>query len=414
MLEAGPASWWLDRTFIYSLEICCIQKIIMQDSRPHNQRTLSVGIMTFHWAHNYGAILQAYALYHHLQQALSLDVRLVDFTTERQKRVNNIYFKIQMGKQLLKCLGLSILKLRYCGRLNQRKSGFIQFAREEFLFTRLYRDLDDLRSNPPEFDVVITGSDQVFNYRILPEQELQAYCLIPFSSEKTRKIAFAPSFGNNSIPPEVQGKMTSSLADFQCLSSREREGAALMEGMTGRHAEVLFDPVFLLEAGTWRKLMRPVEKIPPTYILCYALNGRQSLGEIAAKIKTLTGLPIVLVTSNVRTGIKADRYVYDAGPREFLWLIDNARYVVTDSFHGTAFANLFERVFCSQVIMQQSAQRIVGLLQSLGQESRLIVQAEDITPENLEMDFTYVSHVIQEERLRSSVFLRGAVLTRGA
>ena len=203
--------------------------------------------------------------------------------------------------------------------------------------------------------------------------------------------------------------MAAGLTDFQCLSARENNGATLIEEMTGRCTEVLFDPVFLHDAQHWRTVARSVELPCTDYILCYALNGRSSLGDLAVKIKLLTGCSIVLVTNRVHTGIKADNTFYDVGPREFIWLIDHAQYVVTDSFHGTAFANIFEKDFYSHIIVSQSSQRIIGLLKTLGLESRLAKLPRDIIIKKLQIDFTFSRSVIKEQRKKSDLFLRRAL-----
>jgi hypothetical protein len=383
----------------------------MQDLKHDNSRPLRVGIMTFHWAHNYGAILQAYALYHYLRQVLHVEVHVIDFKTNRQIQVNNILPAVRWGIQLPKIVARFLLTLLYFKSLNRRKSRFEDFAQEYLTFTRRYPEFDDLRTNPPEFDAVITGSDQVFNSRILSVQELSAYCLAAFSSERIRKIAFAPSFGNDSVQPEVSSRMSGYLTDFQSLSARESSGLKLLEDMTGQRVEILFDPVFLLEADNWRKLSRSIQKPYSAYILCYALNGLNTLGDLVEKVRNLTGLPIVLITSNVRSCIKADKVIYDAGPQDFLQLIDNARYVLTDSFHGTAFANLFEKDFFTHIIVEQSAQRIIGLLKRLGQESRLVKFPKEITLENLHVDFSCSRNIIIDERKKSDFFLRDALFS---
>ncbi len=386
------------------------KEIVMQDDNQSSSRTMRVGIMTFHWAHNYGAILQAYALYQYIRQTLQVEVLIIDFITERQRRVNRILTDIRWSIQMPKSVGLFLLKLVYYKPFVLKKLRFEEFARDYFTYTRHYGVFDDLRSTPPELDAIITGSDQVFNYRILPDRELSAYFLDPFSSQKTRKIAFAPSFGNDSIPPEARNKMAVSLSEFNSLSARESNGAKLIEEMTGKPTEVLFDPVFLLDAEHWRTVALSVELPYSDYILCYALNGRSTLGALAAKIKLLTGLPILLLTSHVRNGIKADNTLYDIGPREFLWLVDHAKYVVTDSFHGTAFANIFEKDFYSHIILEHSSQRIIGLLNALGQGRRLAKKAEEITIKQLNIDFTFSRQVIMEQRKKSDSFLREAIL----
>jgi hypothetical protein len=391
------------------IDIKKIKDLVMQDSTHINSQTIRVGIITFHRPHNYGAILQAYALYQYLHQTLRVEVCVIDFMTELYKRELRILPEIQWSVQFPKIVGLYLLKLAHYRSFLRKKSRFEHFTKEFFVLTRPYNDFDDLRSSLPELDAVITGSDQVFNYRMLKDTELSAYCLKPFSSEITRKIGFAPSFGNDSVPPDIHSKMAAWLADFHSLSARESNGAIMIEEMTGRRTEVLFDPVFLHEAQHWRKLALSVELPYSEFILCYALVGRSSLGDLAAKIKLLTGLPILLVTSNVRSGIKADSTFYDIGPREFLWLLDHAQYVVTDSFHGTAFASLFEKDFYSHIVLPQRAQRIIGLLKAIGLESRLAKQAEDIISENLSIDFTFSRQVIMEQRNKSASFLQEAL-----
>jgi hypothetical protein len=365
--------------------------------------------MTFHWAHNYGAVLQTYALYHYLNSALRLDARLIDFTTHRHEIINRILPKFRHGMQFPKSVGLFLFKLLHYRPLKRRQSRFKHFLKDCFTTTKRYRCLEDLNSDLPTFDVTITGSDQVFNYRILPEKELLAYCLAPFPSGHTRKIAFAPSFGNDYIPAEVQNRMEGYLKDFNHLSARENEGALILEAMTGKHVRTLLDPVFLLSAGEWKTISRPVENIPSAYILCYALNGLHALGALATQLKTLTGLPVVLVTANVRSRIKADRIIYDAGPREFLWLLANARHVVTDSFHGTAFAALFEKDFFAHIVTKQNAQRIVGLLKRFGIENRLAQRPEDITLANLSLDYSSARQNLAKGRDASISFLQEAI-----
>jgi hypothetical protein len=383
----------------------------MHINEHESGRSLRVGIMTFHWAYNYGANLQAYALFQFLREALHIEVQLIDFITDRQKKVNKILPAIRWSIQMPKIFIRILLTLLYFKPLFRRKSRFEHFAQKFFSFTRHYSEFEDLRANPPEFDAVITGSDQVFNCRILSDQELSAYCLAAFSSKKTQKIAFAPSFGNDLVNSDEFSKMAKDLMDFSSLSARENSGVKLLEDMTGKQVEILFDPVFLLDADNWRKLSCSFQTSYPEYILCYALNGLSTLGDLVAKVKILTGLPIVLVTSNVRSCIKADKTVFDAGPQEFLWLIDNARYVLTDSFHGTAFANLFEKDFFTHIIVADSAQRIIGLLKRLGQESRLVNRSEDITIENLHVDFTCNRNIIIEEQKKSEIYLREALFS---
>lgn len=369
---------------------------------------MKIGIMTFHWAHNYGAALQAYALSSYLERTLGADVRIIDFRTERQEKVNSILPTIGLDNLTVRHLGRYLLTLRSGRPLRRRRSRFEDFARECFTQTRHYPDYKALSTAPPLLDCVISGSDQVFNPRIVSDEELMAYCLKPFRPEDTRKIAYAPSFGNVDIPDCAREAMGACLKEFECLSAREQDGADLLADMTGRRVLAVLDPIFLLEADDWRAIPRPVDDVQPPYILCYALNGRRALGEMAAKVKQLTSLPIVLMTSNVVSHIKADRTIYDAGPREFVWLMDNADYIVTDSFHGVAFASLFDRPFHAQIAFPRVAERIKGFLRTLSLEDRIVNDGDAITTDTMALDFSRSKTLLAEHRAESVEYLSGA------
>lgn len=369
----------------------------------------SVGIMTFHWAHNYGAILQAYGLSHYLKKNFLVNVQIIDFITKRQENVNSILPKIVFDKNIVKSVGHFFLKILLLKPLTIRKIRFQKFSKLFFSFTPHYSNCDEIRNAPPSLDLVITGSDQVFNYRILPDDELKAYFLAPFTSRNTRKIAYAPSFGRAEVPESVRITMIAYLKDFSSLSAREQDGALLLQDMTGDTVPTVVDPVLLLDAEEWKEIARPNEKIKTPYILCYALNGRHFLGEMAARIKKLTGLQVVLMTSKVLTGIKSDITVYNAGPQEFLWLLSNASYIVSDSFHGMVFSTIFEKNFYVQIATPQGAERIKNYLQFLSLEARVVSEVEQIEEDSLSIDYADKIDVLASLKVKSKEYLLTAL-----
>lgn len=379
------------------------------DDLKTRKSSKSVGIMTFHWAHNYGAILQACGLSHYLTKKLYVDVQIIDFRTKRQERVNSILPKIVFDKNIVKSAGYFFLKMLLFKPLIIRKFRFQKFSKLFFSFTPHYSNCDEIKNSPPLVDYVITGSDQVFNYRILPEDELNAYFLAPFTLKNTRKIAYAPSFGRAEVSESISATMAAYLKDFYALSAREQDGALLLQHMTGGTVPTVVDPVLLLEAEEWKEIGKPIEKIKGPYILCYALNGRHFLGEMAARIKKITGLQVVLMTSKILTGIKSDITVYNAGPQEFLWLLSNATYVVSDSFHGMVFSTIFEKSFYVQIAAPQGAERIQSYLQMLSLESRVINKSEQIEEGSLTIDYTYQRKVLSDLRRKSEEYLMSSL-----
>lgn len=369
----------------------------------------SAGIVTFHWAHNYGAVLQAYALCDCLNRAFSVKTLVVDFTTSRQRKINRILPSLQSGPDLSRRTALFILKLFHYPTLHCRKRRFERFLKTYVNCTRPYVSIDDLRTDPPHLDALFSGSDQVFNSDILPPEELAVYCLEPFP-QGTRRIAFAPSFGGATIlTDKARHTMTEHLRRFDNLSSREAEGSALIQSLIGRPVPTVIDPVFLLTAAEWHALASGGTIKGKDYILCYALNGRSSLNALVRKLNALTTLPVVLLTSNVRSRIRADVTRYDAGPREFLELFAKARYVVTDSFHGTAFSILLEKDFYSHQVSRMGGQRIINLLHRLGLSERLAHTPDEIVPATLAVDYSLPCRKLAAERAFALTYLRDAI-----
>jgi len=369
-----------------------------------------IGIMTFHWTHNYGAVLQAYALYRYIKEMYGCDVSLVDFRTKRQDRLCKTFRKLSLNKNIHKSLAIYALQAWNYRSLKRKKDRFSNFLENFFSQTRHYSDIQELQSVPPELDAVVTGSDQVFNPAILPEQELLAYCLQPFEPSKTRLIAYAPSFGNASISNTDRELMTTPLTKLEHLSAREEDGVLLLQKMTGKNVSLVLDPVFLLDKEQWQEIAQPSTGITGNYILCYSLNGREKLDAVVTRVKQETGLPVVLVTSNVHSRISADKVVLDAGPEEFIWLIDNAKIVVTDSFHGTAFSTIFEKNFFVQIAWPESSQRLTGFLKNAGLSERIVDEADAIITESMNIDYSQCNLAISEAKKLSRRYLSSSLI----
>lgn len=143
-----------------------------------------------------------------------------------------------------------------------------------------------------------------------------------------------------------------------------------MSKITQSDVPVVIDPVFLLSSGEWEKIaVLPDQK---GYIFIYDLNGGQSLVDIARQIKQKTGLKIICLTLKVQRFYPVDKQIYDCGPREFIGYIRQAEYVVTDSFHGTAFSIIFKKKFYTYVALNHMSSRIYTLLESLNLKDRII------------------------------------------
>lgn len=327
-----------------------------------------IGIITFHAADNYGAVLQAYALQTYLSTQGNC-AEIIDFVPYGVEKANLPLFV--NDKKLIKRLIKQVLILPNYFKLKRKNSKFAEFRKDYFKLSRKFRTADEIRGAELDYDICITGSDQVFNPLI---QNSDIYYL-DFCN-KSSKIAYAPSFGIKDFT-KVKESTKKLIKEFKHLSCREADGAEFLSEVTDNAVPTVSDPVFLLSNEEWSKIT--TKPRTDRYILIYDLNGGKALVEIANKIKTETGLPVICITANkyANTKYKVDELLVSCGPVEFVSYIQHAEYVVTDSFHGTAFSTLFHRKFISFVALKHAASRIQSLLGKLGIEDRIYYNAKD-------------------------------------
>ncbi|MBQ7215757.1 MAG: polysaccharide pyruvyl transferase family protein [Synergistaceae bacterium] len=192
-----------------------------------------------------------------------------------------------------------------------------------------------------DYDFAVVGSDQVWHIWSHDQSTAEYYYLAFMPREK--RVAYAPSFGFSEFSEIDREFHKTGLQGFDRLSSREQEGCRLIKELTGADAELVADPTLLLNADMWRAYaQKPSAEIPERYVLCYFL-GRIS-PEYASVIRSIAGgLPVVNLY-NIQTSLDFPPY-FMAAPEEFLYLVDHADFVCTDSFHGTAFSVNFGKNF---------------------------------------------------------------------
>lgn len=334
-----------------------------------------IGIFTIYIA-NYGAVLQTYALQRYLRDTYpDLDVTVVDFYSNEPyaifKKASNNPLKnlLRQGTKLLHYFSLK--------RRNKRERRFIK---EEFKLSERFESIGKLYDYMPDYDIYLTGSDQVFNVQ-------SKYSDLFYQTFRTNggiKAAYAPSFGTSDFSEEYKEKIQNQVRDFNFLSCREDDGASMLTEVVGKRIPRVLDPTLLLNKEQWSKMMicpRCKEK----YLLVYDLNGGQRLIDIAIPIAKQNGWKIWCITQHTDIRYKgSDKLIFDAGPREFVGLFSQAQYVVTDSFHGTAFSIIFEKDFNTFIAIPRASRRIVSLLAECGMSGR-IIKADKEGNDNMNM-----------------------------
>lgn len=342
----------------------------------------AVGILTFVKVGNYGAELQAFALSKVLQLkgigAETIDCSIKDINIEGYE---NRFVK-QSTLSIIKSLIISALNfatsMLYYKRKRSRKKAFEQFYSDYMSFSdNKIRSFNDLYSSSFHYDVVIVGSDQVWNYSYPFKPDP---FLLTFVDENTRKISYAASIGKSYLPENLAEVYRTSLSRFFAVSVREKSAVDILKKIGIDSIQVL-DPTLLLDKDNWKKLLQIDDRVPtPRYILVYELLKSDILIPIAQNIAKKYSYKIVYLASQIfpyHYG-KNIEYVYDAGPRKFVELFMNASFVLTTSFHGTAFAVNFNIPFYSIINKNRGGNaRIIDLLHDLCLSNRVIEESQD-------------------------------------
>lgn len=362
---------------------------------------MKVYTITLHSAVNYGAVLQSYALQKYLDKQ-GYESKIIDFCTP--KMVYSKLFKINYRNP--KSYVVFLLDVLCLPAKNRKWKKFRQFVEKRLQLTGRYDSIDSLRKHPPECDAIVTGSDQVFN----PERskdEVEAFYL-DFTHD-IRKISYAASFGSSVIAEKKEEIIRKYLQDFFAISIREMYGVEKVNHILNQECAVqVCDPVFLLDKGDWRSLETPRKDLPKEYVLLFNLRNRKSSDIILKDIQEKTGYPVVVITDSPIKNVKSRFYIHDAGPEEFLWIIDHAQFIVSDSFHGAAFSIIFEKKFIFSDDCMKSNERGIALLEQLHLEQcSYLAYLEKMGLS--EIDYQSVRELLEIERKNAYTFLNKAL-----
>jgi hypothetical protein len=368
----------------------------------------AIGVITYHQSINYGANLQAYALQEVLK-GMGYVPEIIDYNNPHMR-----WASLSRLRWLRHIAWRNIARLLAGTERQERTKRFRQRCMR--MSTRQYSDLEALHSDPPSYDAYVTGSDQVWNPFI---QGNDPSYFLTFAPVGRRRISYAASFGLSRIPDQFITRYGEWLNQIHYLSTREAEGKRIIKQLTGREAEVTLDPTLLLDERHWREIAVPYDTDEP-YILCYHMPGDKvvdrSINEIARHVSTLMGWGIVSIGQREYMGLVPwRRSVFNAGPAEFLGLVQNASFIVTNSFHGTAFAVNYKKPFAIPVNLtippeRTRNSRIASLLRMLELEDRLVPAGERMQEGYVpDIDYRRAGMMLQEQRQKSIDFLRDSL-----
>ncbi len=353
-----------------------------------------IGVITWHYYHNFGSALQAYAL----QYSLCSYKNKCSIINYRDKRIE-VYVSVKVKIQIL-LTNLNILK--------KYRYPFTSFHAKFLNQTPIEHNTENLHKIVSKFDAVLCGSDQIWAPNVF-----NPVYMLDFVPDDIPKISYAASIGLNEIPDDLVGTYQRLLSRFQAISVREKQGAQLLDQRCGIKSEVVLDPTLLVNVVHWKELEKKVNR-KDKFIFCYFLNKNHRYKEAVQAYAKRHGIEVIGCSANTEDASWMTILGNDIGPCEFLWLIHHAEAVFTDSYHGTIFSLLyhkpfvtFERFESSDKICQNS--RIYQLDDYFCLSQRIIRVTHDTEIVIDDFDYDMFERRLCELRKSSMEFLKRAL-----
>lgn len=355
-----------------------------------------IGILTFHAAHNYGSMLQAYALQQYLFSR-GYDNEIINYRPASQQRLYPHPLKSKV-----KFINL-ITPIWLCAECNKWQK-FESFLKNYMVLSeKQYDNAESLKRDLAQYDAIIVGGDQIWNFNCRDFEDV--YYLHALSGP-FKKISYAPSFGrfldNLHTQPNQIRFIKSTLSDFDCLSVREILMKDYLKCLLGKCISVVADPVFLLSSEHYAQIIGNRPLIKGSYLFYYSPYTHSEAEDYAVQLGKRFNLKVV-TTAPHRLRRKGMHSVFGAGPITFLTLLKNATLVVGQSYHLVAFSLLFHKSFS---VFDPKDTRISSLINFLD------LTDDAHKPESrdfLTIDFSHVDNRLELLKTASCHFLEHAL-----
>ena len=355
---------------------------------------MKIGIITFHCAHNYGAVLQCYALQEFLKD-LGHEVKVMDY---RPSYLTKGYRPLRFIASrhidlMLKAFMVDILKFPIMLRRYRAFSRFIEGRLD--LSSRC-----DAQSFVSDMDVYIFGSDQIWNPWITNGGDNIYMGRLPFEKGNKTYVAYAASLGMDSLAKTDQERFAEQLKNFDSISVRECSFKNMLASLTDKNVELVLDPTLLAPRSVWDKLDDNVKD--SGYVLVYQVRKDSAPMAFAKHIARQLNAEVVTLDTFFSWRMGREKKS-SASPEEFVAYFKHARCVVTTSFHGTAFSVIFNKTFYCLELGDGCDGRSKSLLHSLHLDERMVDKLD--RPVYSDVDYKEANEILSGLRKSSEQFL---------
>lgn len=334
---------------------------------------MKIGILTFHTAANYGAVLQAYALTKAFKK-FDVEVELINYENSAHNRMYRVLNLVNFNHP--KAMLMDVLSIR---KKCVRNREFCDFRKNFLNASKKIYD-ENILPDGKEYDLVVSGSDQVWSFDCNCND---THYFLDMIDSSVPCVSYAASMSKVSLNDKEKQLYKKLLKRFSHISVREEQARELLQPLTDKKIVVSPDPTFLLTKEDWSELATEPKK--ENYIFAFSLILSDEVMASARELAKLTGCKLVCLNMyNVKYEHRFGT-IFPCSPNDWLGYIKNAKYVVTDSFHGTAFSVIFQKNFISLTKNNAGRNtRIVSMLKKLGLEDRIVSGLCKAVPEQID------------------------------
>ncbi len=391
---------------------------------------MKIGILTFIHTRNFGANLQCYALQHTLE-SMGYDAEILNVYRPVDKgyvlcdndkiHFAGIYryhslkdYRSKLNKVIASLINRIFERHK---KVKEKPDGFLSFQKQFIHFSsEEYRNFTQLFTEFPQnkYSHLITGSDQVWNYSTFFSKE--PFFLTFANASKTKKISYAASLGHPSLPYEVQKKYKKWLKDFVAISVREESAVEAITPLTSKKVFRVLDPTLLMEKKDWLQSLSINTSESEGYVLVYMLSLSEQVIFFARNVAKTLKCSVKIVTSRPYFKSFDDcEFLRSENPRSLVELYSKALFIVTNSFHGTAFAINFNIPF---VTIDKKESRLNSrkqcLLELFELGNRYALEGDRLSSDHyIYCDFSLANKILEIERKKSILFLKETLRNEG-
>lgn len=379
-----------------------------------------IGLCIAHTGTNYGQLLQAFATQEVIQNC-GFETEIIQYISGKKKSIRPSYAAaVVAGKKIISAISQKIRKSDFeilddLHQLNIKERICVSNSFRNNRFVNIVRcnGIDELRFKSKDYFAVLVGSDQVW----LPDVAVSNFYTLRFAAPGVRRISYATSLGVSSYPSYVKKTAGDFWTKIDFLSVREQQGKNIIQSIVDIPVEVVVDPTYLLTKERWEELIPSEKIVEDGYILCYYLSDSEPIKQYARKFANIKGLRLVSILSNECNSDDsqfADEVLVGKSPEDFVNLIRNAEFILTDSFHGLAFSVINQKQFLifyrKRVDVKESRNsRIDNIVCLWGIEDRLIRDPQKMEFPTNDIDYNAVSERVEILKSKSMEFLNRAL-----